>query len=365
MNRTFNWIAHPIGPRLRPAVWMFALLTLGAAPLAPAHEPSGHLSRFDRTERHMGVDFSISLYSASEELAEKAFTAAFSRIHELEGRLSDYDELSETCRVGAQSPTKSPVPISGDLAVVLKRSLEVSRDSQGAFDCTVGPLTKLWRKARRLKELPEADLLERALKSVGYQRVELDYPGRMVTLREPGMRFDFGGIAKGFAADEAYQVLREMGIRSALVDASGDIYLGDPPPGASGWNVGIAPLEAERVPEEFLTLSNIGVATSGDAFRGVEIDGKRYSHIVDPKTGIGLPHRSSVTVIAPDAIEADAFATACSVLPPDDAVRLVEGLERAGRKISVRIISKVGEVTREWRSEGFPQTSRAAESTTP
>jgi FAD:protein FMN transferase len=115
-----------------------------------------------------------------------------------------------------------------------------------------------------------------------------------------------------------------LGIKSALADASGDVALGDPPPGEKGWKVGLSPLKADGPPERFLMLANCAISTSGDAFRGVEIGGVRYSHIVDPKTGVGLKHRSSVTVIAPDCATADALATAVSVLGPDRGLELLK-----------------------------------------
>jgi thiamine biosynthesis lipoprotein len=156
---------------------------------------------------------------------------------------------------------------------------------------------------------------------VGYRLLEM-LPGRdddprtgYVRVRKENMRLDLGGIAKGFAADEALAVLRRMGITRAMVAASGDMAFGEPPPGEVGWRIGIAPLSAESdAPSEYLRLARCGASTSGDAFQHVEIGGKRYSHIVDPRTGLGLTEQSSVTVVAPDATTADSLATAISVV---------------------------------------------------
>jgi thiamine biosynthesis lipoprotein len=143
-------------------------------------------------------------------------------------------------------------------------------------------------------------------------------------LLKPEMRLDLGGIAKGYAVDKALAVLRRRGITRALVDAGGDIGLGDPPPGKPGWGIGVAPLEPGGPPGGFLWLSRRAIATSGDTQQYVVIDGVRYSHLVDPRTGLGLTDHSSVTVIAPDGITADGLASAVSVLGPRQGLRLVE-----------------------------------------
>jgi len=138
------------------------------------------------------------------------------------------------------------------------------------------------------------------------------------------MRLDLGGIAKGYAADEALRVLRKSGINRALVDAGGDIALGNPPPEKPGWRIGIAPLEADGPPSQVLLLSRVAVATSGDTWQYVQIGSRRYSHLVDPRTGLGLTDHSSVTVIAPEGITADGLASAVSVLGPEKGLKLVE-----------------------------------------
>jgi thiamine biosynthesis lipoprotein len=140
----------------------------------------------------------------------------------------------------------------------------------------------------------------------------------------PGMRLDLGAIAKGYATDEALAVLRRLGLPRALVNASGGISAGAPPPGRDGWRVAVAPLEPDAPPSQFLRVVNGAVATSGDTWQFVEIDGKRYSHIIDPRTGWGLTTHSSVTVLAPDGMTADGLATAVSVLGPQEGLALVE-----------------------------------------
>ena len=154
--------------------------------------------------------------------------------------------------------------------------------------------------------------------------MRLDAEHRAVELLKPGMLLDLGGIAKGFAVDEGLAVLRKRGITRAMIHAGGDIGLGDPPPDKPGWTVGIAPLEPAARPSVFLSLSRCAVAASGDMWQYVVIGGKRYSHIVDPRTGMGLTDHSTVSIVGPDGMTADALATAVSVLGPQQGLRLIE-----------------------------------------
>jgi FAD:protein FMN transferase len=196
------------------------------------------------------------------------------------------------------------VPISDDLFRVLKTALQISADSEGAFDVTVGPVIRLWR----LKRVPDREQIAAALKLVGYGNVVL--ADHTVELKLPGMQMDLGAIAKGYAAEEALLVLRTRGIARALVAASGDLAIGDPPPGKPGWTVALEPLHERRVVE----LHNTFVGTSGDAEQFMEAGGIRYSHILDPRTGLGLTQRIGVTIIASNGMLADALGTAVSVV---------------------------------------------------
>jgi thiamine biosynthesis lipoprotein len=172
--------------------------------------------------------------------------------------------------------------------------------------------------------LPPPDRLAAAAEATGQQYVLLHADDHSVRLTRPGMRLDLGGIAKGYALDAALQEIRNVGLTIALVNASGDMVAGDPPPGKPGWRVGIAPLDPTAPPTVFGHLAHRAIATSGDAFQFVEIDGIRYSHIVDPRTGLGLTERSSVSVLAPDGMTADAMASAVCVLGSSRGLALVE-----------------------------------------
>ena len=188
----------------------------------------------------------------------------------------------------------------------------------------MGPYVKLWRRARREKEMPPAARMEEARQAVGYRFVKLAADSHTVELLRPGMRLDLGGIAVGYAIDEAMVVLRRHGIARALVDGSGDILVSDPPAGERGWRIGVAPLEARNgPPSRYLSLANCAVTTSGDAWQFVELGGKRYSHILDPRTGLGLTDRSLVIVVARDGITADSLTKAVAVLGPGRGLELV------------------------------------------
>ncbi len=278
----------------------------------------------------MGTKFTIVLYAPDVELANRAFHSAFSRIAQLNERCSDYNERSELSRLSSSSPHHQPQAVSEDLFRILQRAHEISIASEGAFDVTVGPLTKLWRRAHRKRELPAKNRLAAATAAVGYRLMTLNAEKGTVQLTHSGMRLDLGGIAKGYALDQALAEIRKLGLPIALINASGDIAAGDPPPGQSGWPVGIAPLEPGAPPSVFGSLANQAMATSGDAFQYVEIDGKRYSHIVDPRTGLGLTDRSSASVLAADGTTADAMASAISVLGPEkgmEMIRRTDGVE--------------------------------------
>ena len=298
------------------------------------------LRRFDFERVEMGVIFRLAVYGSDSGVANKAAEAAYARVHTLNGIFSDYDGSSEVRQLCEASGPGRPIRVSDELFAVLNASLQLSGETDGAFDVTIGPLTKLWRRARRREVMPEPERLVAERELVGHNLVRLDCESKTVELLRIGMRLDFGGIAKGYAADEALRILEEHGFRQALVDASGDIVAGDPPPNAEFWVVEIEALRPrqsdgsltgeQRVRSEQsgsaprLKICNQAVATSGDAYQSVVIAGRRYSHIVDPKTGLGLNQRSSVTIIAPTGMMADGLASAVSVLGPKAGINLLE-----------------------------------------
>ncbi len=277
----------------------FALCLFTAIPLHGAE-----LQLFEGVKPHMGTLVRIQLYARDTAQADTAFRAAFARIAQLDTALSDYRDDSEINRLCRAAPNH-PVPISADLYTVLETALQLAGETDGAFDPTLGPVTALWREARKQHRLPDHAALREALARTGYRHLHLDPAARTATLDISGMRLDLGGIAKGYAADEA---LAALALPRALVAVSGDLSIGEPPPGSKGWRIAIGATTEVR------TLANTAVSTSGDAEQHLDIGAVRYSHIINPQTGEGLTNRLMVTVIAPRGIDADSWSTALSVL---------------------------------------------------
>jgi len=290
-------------------------------------QPTG---RYEFESRQMGTLFRIVLYAPSDSLADAAAQAAFQRIEELDAILSDYKPDSELNRLSRSAGSGEAVPVSEPLFTVLSKALEVSRISGGAFDVTVGPYISLWRGMQRQEnpKLPSAEALSDAAGRVGYRNIKINREARSVRLTVPGMQLDLGGIAKGYALDEALRVLREHDIRSALIDGGGDIVLGEAPPGKDGWMIEVTTHDRSGTAgRRMLELSGKAVATSGDLYQHITIDGTRYSHIINPETGLGLTDQSKVTIVAADGITADSYASAVSVLGPKRGLDLVEQTE--------------------------------------
>jgi len=302
--------------------------------------------RYEFKQFHMGTLFRIVLYSSEPVEAQGAANAAFERIEELENILSMCRENSEL-RLASKHAFETPQVLSPDLYSVLDQSLQISRLTNGAFDVTIRPLVEIWRRARRDGRLPDQSLLEQVGRRVGYTKVLLNPRTLSLRFRVPGVQLDLGGIGKGCAADQALLVLREHQIESALVYAGGDIRIGSPPVGRKGWTIELS--ESEEC-DPGVVLSNCAIASSGDAFQFAEIDGIRYSHIIDPLSGLGIQGQRSATVIAPRAIVADALATALSVLGPEDGIKLVQGLDG----VSALFVRHEDGKRRVDRSAGFP-----------
>jgi FAD:protein FMN transferase len=291
------------------------------------------LLRFERTQPHMGTLARIVVYAPDSSQASEAFRAAFGRIEALNEAFSDYrpdSELNRLCRHAGGSP----IVVSTDLLRVLSDSQALAEESEGAFDVTAGPLIQLWRRARRQHELPAPERLVEALKLSGYRWLKLDSKQSTVQLMKAGMRLDLGGIAKGYAADEALKLLEQRGIQRALVALGGDIAVSDAPPGKKGWTIDIDPagFSALLKPEP-LTLRHAAISTSGDVEQFTEISATRYSHIIDPRTGNALVGRSRVSVVAKTGTKADGLATAVSVLGPDRGLKLIDSTSGAAALI--------------------------------
>lgn len=290
--------------------------------------------RFTFDHRQMGTQFRIILYASDSADAKMAAMAAFKEIDRLNAIFSDYMEESELSQLASQAGKGKWIPIGPDMWTVLRQAQLISRKSKGAFDITVGPLSKLWRRAFRQQEFPKTKQLFAAQQLVNYRKLKISRKEAKVRLQLEGMRLDAGGIAKGYALDRAMAVLKSFGIKQALVDGGGDILVSDPPPGQNGWLFQTKLVDNKRqLKEASLTFQNCAVATSGDTYRYLEWEGKRFSHIIDPRDGLGVSHGALVSVQAPSGMLADALASALSVLGPHDGKRLIRKFKNCQAQI--------------------------------
>jgi thiamine biosynthesis lipoprotein len=297
----------------RPAtVFAATLLALVGTGFRPAGEDG--TSRLEFEHEAMGTLFRIVIVDHDEGRARAAAERAFRRVDELDERLSDYRFESDLRRL-ERWPTGTEVPVSDDLWAVLAEAQLIATATEGAFDVTVGALTRLWRWAARRQTEPSADRLLAARETVGYRALELDATTRSVTIRRSGLRLDLGGIAKGYAVDEAFETLRTAGLRAVLVDGGGDLRLGAPPPGSRGWKVAVPTRRTSSRNEPVwrsVLLYDVSVATSGATYRSSGPDGR--SHVLNPGSGVGVRGDRTVSVMSATASRADALASALSVL---------------------------------------------------
>jgi thiamine biosynthesis lipoprotein len=257
--------------------------------------------------------------------ARPAAAKAFREIRRAESLMSAFNPSSDVSRVNREAGVRA-VKVSRETCEVLNRALAVSRLSGGAFDVTAGPVTMLWKKALDSRRLPEKGDIGRALQLVGYTLLEVDTSRRLIHLKNRGSSIDLGGIAKGYAADKALSVFRRYGVSSALLDIGGNIAAFGTKPDGGPWMVGIQDPAAER--GSFLGAVGVvakAVVTSGGYEQYMEVGGRRYHHIVDPRTGMPAnPGIRSATVIADTGLEADSLSTAAFVLGPRSGAELVE-----------------------------------------
>jgi FAD:protein FMN transferase len=294
----------------------------------------------------MGSEFNLVFYAPNDSIAKAASDSVFKRIEFLNTILSDYLDGSETNRLSTTAGSETRFTASEILFDVLRKSVYYSKQTNGAFDVTVGPMVQLWRRALRRNFFPDSLQIQEAKQAVGYKKIRIHIKNKAVTLTQKGMRLDFGGIGKGYAADDALRVLKSFNITAAFLDAGGDLTIGDAPPQKKGWEIEVSSGGKDSTSKQVLVLKNCGVATSGNTYRFMEHKGVRYSHIIDPRTGIGLTTHTRTTVIAPDGTAADALATAFSVLGIQEGKKMAKKI----KKSRVWLLEQNG---LEWKSPDF------------
>jgi thiamine biosynthesis lipoprotein len=297
------------------------------------------LKKYHFSASKMGSPFTIVMVSndslKAAELAKKSYELVDSFNH----IFSDYESESEIGLLNNYTGTQAQ-KISPALWDVLMISGKAYQKSKASFDITVGPLSSIWRKARKEKGFPSNALILEKRKLVGFKKLKFDTAKRQLTIF-PGMRLDLGGVAKGYIAQQVVDFLRKNGITQALADAGGDMVMSNAPGDTKGWVIGVnIPETTDELLPRKLQLSNMAVATSGDAYQYFEKDGIKYSHIIDPRTGYGITSQRNVTVIAGNGADADWLATACSILSIDEAKKLAVSM-RAELLITVLEKGKV------------------------
>lgn len=309
-----------------------------------------NLMRFSFSEVAMGTQMKIIFYASDSLKANDISKALFKKVKALNAIFSDYDNNSELMQLCSSYQTNKRIEVSNELFDILYEANKISIVSDGMFDVTVGPYTRMWRKAKKKHKLPTKQRLLQAKKVVDYKYIILNHKDKTVTFKKSGVQIDLGGIAKGYTADKVLKMLKNYNINQALIDFGGDITVGDSPPNKKGWNVEINYTNhlGEQI-SKVVSINNISIATSGDYFQQLSIDNIKYSHIIDPTTGLGITKSIQVTVIAKSGILADSFASAFNVMHKTD----IEKVLKKNKDLHVLITTINDDSTKIWYSELF------------
>ncbi|MCX5687626.1 MAG: FAD:protein FMN transferase [Candidatus Omnitrophica bacterium] len=281
----------------------------------------------------------ISCYSNDKDKAISAINAAFKEMERIENVFSKFDENSEVSRINKLAGLDK-LSVSKEVFNLTERSIYYSRISEGAFDITVAPFMDIWGFVLRHNSIPDTDAIEKALKYVGYKNIELKSEDMSIKFLNKGTKIDFGGIAKGYAVDRARDILISRGIKNSLINLGGNIFALGNAPGKKNWKIGVQdPRNKGKLLHSF-ELTDRAISTSGNYERFFEIKGKRYSHIINPITGIPCQGIISVTVVADSAEEADALSTAIFVMGEEKGLNLAKSI----KSIKVLILKEDGRI---------------------
>ncbi|MBV8388290.1 MAG: FAD:protein FMN transferase [Mucilaginibacter sp.] len=262
----------------------------------------------------MGNHFELTVVAGDEKWAHERIDAGVAEIQRIERLLTTFSDDSETNRIN-QNAGICPVEVSAETFNLVERSLKISQVTQGAFDITYGSIDKrLWNFDQHMTSLPDKETAKKMVRLINYRNVILDREKSSVLLKEKGMRIGFGGIGKGYAAERAKQVMKEQGVTSGVVNASGDLTAWGLQPNGNPWTVGIANPDAKHEVFSYMSITDMAVATSGNYEKFAMIDGKKYSHTINPRTGLPVTGIKSVTIISTNAEIADAMATPVMIM---------------------------------------------------
>ena len=281
------------------------------------------MKEFRKSQKLMGNMFEITVVDDRDSVAFEHIETAVLEIQRIENLLTTYKDNSQTHIINQNAGIR-PIKVDSEVFELIERSLRISHITDGYFDISYGGIDKsFWNFNRDMKQLPDPELVKKHLKLVNYKNIILDQENHTVFLKEKGMRIGFGGIGKGYAAEMAKRVLQEIGVVSGVVNASGDLTTWGTQADGKPWTIGIADPDNAALPFSYMNITNTSVATSGNYEKFVMIDGKKYSHTINPKTGMPVSGIKSVTIICPNAEIADAMATPVGIMGIDAALNMV------------------------------------------
>lgn len=282
--------------------------------------------KYNRILKQMGSRFDFSVIASTEEKGNEYIDIAISEIKRIESVISSWDEYSETSKINHNAGIK-PVKVSKELFDLINRSIQISKITDGAFDISYASMDKIWKFDGSMTEMPSAEAINKSVEKVGYKNIILNNSDQTVFLKHKGMKIGFGAIGKGYAADKAKKLLQEQGVKAGLINASGDLNCWGKQPDGQSWKVGITnPLNKNKIYSWF-DIDDQAVVTSGNYEKYIKFNEKRYSHIINPKTGYPANGIASVTVFAPKAELADALATSIFVMGTSVGIDLIDQLK--------------------------------------
>ncbi len=277
----------------------------------------------------MGSEFQYKLFCKKKSTCEKAVSESQKKLNHIDYLFSNYRDDSVLYKVNSNA-AKAPVAIPQEFLQLTEKSIYYSEITMGSFDISVGKLFELWEKSSSLNKLPDKSQIDRALECTGYKKIIIDRGNNTVSFNSKCLELDFGGIGKGYAVDEVVKIIKKYDIKKGLINFGGNIYALDKPNEEKGWEVGINDPFNKSSVVDLIYINNLGVATSGDYEKFFVINGKRYSHIINPQSGFPVENLSSVTVLADSATKADALSTAFSVMGKSKTEEFVTKSEEVG-----------------------------------
>ena len=292
--------------------------------------PKLKVQSFGRTERLMGNTFEMTVVGEDPQWADAKLDMAVEEIRRIERLLTTFSEDSHTNRINQYAGLR-PVEVDREVFNLIERSIRISQITDGAFDVTYGAIDqKLWNFDQNMTALPSASQAKAMVRLINYKNIILDHQHSTVMLREAGMRIGFGGIGKGYAAEMAKALLKREGVVSGIVNASGDLTTWGTQPNGEPWTIGIVNPDHKHLPFSYLNVTDMAVATSGSYEKYVVIDGIKYSHTINPKTGLPVRGIKSVTIISPNAEIADAMATPVTIMGIRAGLEMIDQIHHLG-----------------------------------